>query len=106
MTNQPRFAIIYGRTDFFAEVGLTTIFVSDAFDVRKMARQFIKVIPDELDGYNSDIDMWDGTDVLKLTHQDDDTFLFQATPIKMTDNTSGFDGFVSEFIDPDYESDI
>lgn len=99
MENTPRFAVTYGRTDYFAEEGLQTIFVSSAEEVRALAKQFIHVIPDDLEDYLKDIKQWKPTQRLHITHQDDDTFLFQADPIKLNSAAANnaFDRFVSEF---------
>src|SRR5271157_2442053 len=105
MINQPKFAITFGRTDFPASEGLRTIFVATEENVRSMATQFIKVIPAELDSYEEDIVKWDGNSDLKLEHQDDDTFLFYATPVKLKTDTSDFDDFVSEFAIDDGDKD-
>jgi hypothetical protein len=100
MAKAPKFAIIYGRTDYFAEEGLRQVFVATVDEVKELALQFIDVIPDDLDDYKADINKWDGSDVLTVTHQDDDTFLFKATPITVASGPrdfADFAGFVSEF---------
>lgn len=98
MDNTPRFAVTYGRTDYFAEEGLRTIFVTHSDEVKQLASQFIQVIPDDLDSYKQDIKDWDGTSPLVITHQDDDTFLFSVTPIQKTvEGIAAFQDFVSTF---------
>lgn len=79
-----QFAVTYGNTDFFDEEGLKTIFFATAEEVREAASEFIKVIPDDLEGYQEDIKKWDGNSNLVITHADDDTFLFSVTPIHVT----------------------
>lgn len=69
-------AITYGRT-FNNEIA--TFFVKDVEEAKKVAKEFIEVIPADLDEYVNDIDGWDGKASLVITHQDDDTFYFNAT---------------------------
>ena len=108
-TDQPQYAITFGRTDFFAnEEGkdaLQTIVSNSMEDVKSLARRFITVIPDDLDDYREEIDCWDGNSVLMLDHQDDDTFLFLATPIAMMTDRSNFNAFVAEFVVNSHEED-
>ncbi len=106
MDNTPRYAVTYGRTDYFAEEGLRTIFVTHSDEVKQLASQFIQVIPDDLDSYKQDIKDWDGSSTLVITHQDDDTFLFSVTPIQKTvEGIAAFQDFVSTFMVPDDEED-
>lgn len=55
-----KFAVIYGQTDFSSESGLKTLFVSKFKEVKKLAKEFVTVIPDDLDAYLQDINDWDG----------------------------------------------
>lgn len=93
------YAVVYGRTDALHEgEGLNTIFLADVEAVKEMARQFIKVIPDDLEGYEKDIKRWTGKNVLSFAHQDDDTFYFSATPFTaFAKNMKKFNEFVAEF---------
>jgi hypothetical protein len=92
----PKFAITYGNIIDTSSVDcLHTIFVSSTQKVKKLALKFIKVIPDNIDNYTSDIENWNGEDKLLITHQDDDAFYFSATLIQLTDDFSEFTNFVS-----------
>jgi hypothetical protein len=91
-----KFAIIYGRTDFFAE-DLHQVFVSTEAEVRDLATQFIQVIPDDPEPYLEDIKNWNPDSELLITHQDDDTFLFQCKAISLTTDLSDFNKFVTDF---------
>jgi len=94
-----KYAVVFGRMDFSAEEGLITVFAASTAQVRKMASEFIQVIPDDLEGYEEDIKEWDGKAPLLITHQDDDTFYFSATKINgVTEDMSAFSAFVSEFV--------
>jgi hypothetical protein len=97
MQETPRFTITYGRTDFFAEEGLRTLFVASVDEVKQLATQFITVIPDDLADYQDEIAKWDGEGIFTITHQDDDTFLFQATPIHLSVDFTSFRSFVADF---------
>lgn len=97
MTKSAKFVVVYGRTDFFAEEGLQTLFLSSPEEVRKLAKKFIKVIPDDPEPYLDDINKWDATQNLVITHQDDDTFLFSCTPIALTTDLKDFHKFVKDF---------
>ena len=103
-SNTVKFAVTYGRTDYFAEEGLQTVFCNSVAEVKDLAKQFIYVIPDDLVDYKADIVAWSGKDNLVITHQDDDTFLFSAVPVPTSKKAaseamSKFASFVSMFQD-------
>lgn len=108
-TTMPQFAVVYGRTDYFADndEGLSMLFPSSPEEVRELATAFIAVIPDDLDYYQKQIKEWNGHDRLIITHQDDDTFLFSVTtiPVALTGDLDAFNTFVSTFAVPDDEED-
>lgn len=92
-------AITYGRT-YNNEIA--TFFVKDTIEAKKVAKTFIQVIPDDLEVYIKNIDSWDGKVSFVITHQDDDTFYFNATPCNFfmddTDSeNSDFMDFVEAF---------
>ena len=91
-----KFAIIYGRTDFFAE-DLHGIFVASEKEVRDLATKFIKVIPDDPDVYLEDVKNWDPTKALVIKHSDDDNFLFSCIPIILTTEFSEFEKYTEDF---------
>lgn len=51
--------------------------------VKKAARRFVTVIPDDQTDYLNDIDDWNGADVLEFHHQDDDDFSFRAQLVQI-----------------------
>lgn len=97
-TNKPKFAVTYGQTDHIHSTGegLETLFLSSKELVKELALEFIQVIPDELEPYQEEITNWDGKSRLTICHQDDDTFLFQATPISLTLDFAAFRQFVAD----------
>jgi hypothetical protein len=98
MDTSPRFAVTYGRLNFLSdEEGLETLFVDSSDEVKRLASQFITVIPDDLEDYKADIKKWDGMSQLRFVHQDDDSFFFSADPIKTSTAFTKFSDFVSEF---------
>lgn len=46
---------------------------------KALAREFIKVIPDDPEDYQDDIAKWNGLKPLAILHQDDDFFFFNIT---------------------------
>lgn len=106
MENIPRFAVTYGRTDFFAEEGLETLLIATKEEVKQLALQFINVIPDDLDSYKEDIAKWNGKSRFIITHQDDDTFYFSVIPFAAKVATKAemakFHSFVKEFDHSDF----
>jgi hypothetical protein len=93
-------AITYGRTH---NNEIRTFFVSSMDKAKEVAKEFIHVFPAELESYVTFIDKWDGKDSLVITHQDDDTFYFNATVVSVfldfEDETSDdtFTQFVKDF---------
>jgi len=89
---------------------LMSFVVCSADEVKAHAHAFIVVIPDELDDYKSDINSWDGTTTLEISHADDDTFIFIAAPYHEGTHPR-FDIFIEEFRCPngddedDFDSD-
>lgn len=94
----PKFAVTFGISNFFSDDGLKTIFASSAAEVKELATRFITVIPDDPDSYEDDVKAWDGQDTLTITHDDDETFLFMATPIAATPVRSDFDSFITKYV--------
>lgn len=83
---------------------IKTVVVMGKEAVKKMASEFITVIPDDLEDYKKDIKAWKGKDALIFNHQDDDTFYFSATLGPASDaqlpdppDTDSFHAFVSEY---------
>ena len=91
-----KYAVTYGRTDFFAE-DLHTIFLSTPEDVVALAKEFVKVIPDDPEPYLAEAIKWNGQTSFFITHQDDDTFLFSCTPVALTTDLTEFHNYVKEF---------
>ena len=94
-------AITYGRV-YNNEI--VTFFVADMKDAKEIAKEFIKVIPDDPDEYVKDVNAWDGKASLVITHQDDDTFYFNATVCGFYHDTEDnnldreeFEMFVNDF---------
>jgi Mg2+/citrate symporter len=77
------YIVTYGETSGISSGGkLNTILVSDASEVREMARSFVHNFPDEIAPYLDDIDTWSTDEELLLVHWDDDTFYFSAVPAR------------------------
>lgn len=81
-----------------------TFVVVGAEEVKKLAHEFIVVIPDDLEDYKSDIDGWDGSTTLEFSHADDDIFVFIAAPLK-EGTPARFGEFVEEFRHPDSDDE-
>jgi hypothetical protein len=97
-TPAPQFAVTYGRLNFLPnEDGLETLFVETIGDVKHLALQFIRVIPDDPESYIEDVNKWAGLGPLVIIHQDDDSFYFSVEAIKLTVDLTTFSLFVQEF---------
>lgn len=100
-------AITYGRTH---NNEIATFFVETVEEAKSLAADFITVIPDDLESYQADIDAWTGDSPLVFTHQDDDTFYFNATKVGIYIEPEGegldeFSQFVAAFAFEDEDSD-
>lgn len=75
---------------------------------KELAKEFVKVIPDDMEPYVQDIDDWKGDGPFVLYHEDDDHFYFSATLVggsltgPQTDAVVDFQKFVDQNdADPD-----
>ena len=94
-------AVIITYGDLNNVPGLKSLVVADVAGARTLALEFIKVIPDSLDDYVIHINSWAGAAALTITHQDDDTFFFNAVPVygcfmEPTKNISEFHTFIAD----------
>lgn len=107
VTEKNAYVINYGRLltspvgDDYTNPEMVTIIAVGVDQVKRLALEFIHVIPDDLASYTQDITDWTGTGALVLSHQDDDTFYFSATlafmPLDSTLDLSGFFAFTEAY---------
>jgi hypothetical protein len=94
------YIVTYGELN---DANIKTLVVAGQEAVRKMAFQFITVIPDDLDWYQDQIKAWKGRTGLTLAHQDDDSFYFSVVPGPSSDaqlpdpDMASFRSFVSNY---------
>lgn len=83
------------------EDDLLTFQLESLEDVKSAARDFVNVIPDDLEDYLKDIADWDGTGVFTVSHQDDDYFMFRAQLAPVPGIPDRFNSIVSEYAHDD-----
>lgn len=97
--------ITYGVLDSDASqaLDLRSFLVPNATVARALAHTFLDVIPDDITGYQDQVNAWAGAvdAPLVITHQDDDTFFFCAVQtggcfMEPTQDLSAFHRFVQE----------
>lgn len=90
--------VVYGELN---NANLNVVTVKSVAEAKKLAIQFIKVVPDDIDEVIAEINAWNGEKAVDWYHQDDDFFYISLTPVRLSTQPAALKEFKS-FVE-DYE---